>query len=258
MKLSLVLIAAIGFLFPSVVDSPAQTASLLKKFERAYRSSKTLRATFLERYIDNGKEVRSEAGIAYFAKPGKMRWEYVSPEANLYVVDGKWSWFYVPEDHTVTRARAKESVDSRTPFALLAGEMKVSRICKNVLADKSAPVVDPRGVVLRCGLRGGEELVPARSAQEVTSSSHGSYVLFELNPATGELLRVRVVDPGGVQVEFQFANWEFDPRVDDSKFHFVPPKGVAIVDGDLRSEEHTSELQSLAYLVCRLLLEKKK
>src|SRR5205823_8154987 len=28
--------------------------------------------------------------------------------------------------------------------------------------------------------------------------------------------------------------------------------------GRLRSEEHTSELQSLAYLVCRLLLEKKK
>src|SRR5205823_9213505 len=27
---------------------------------------------------------------------------------------------------------------------------------------------------------------------------------------------------------------------------------------DHRSEEHTSELQSLAYLVCRLLLEKKK
>src|SRR5205823_7215700 len=29
-------------------------------------------------------------------------------------------------------------------------------------------------------------------------------------------------------------------------------------DTDERSEEHTSELQSLAYLVCRLLLEKKK
>src|SRR2546425_3933553 len=28
--------------------------------------------------------------------------------------------------------------------------------------------------------------------------------------------------------------------------------------GQARSEEHTSELQSLAYLVCRLLLEKKK
>src|SRR5687767_15635967 len=35
--------------------------------------------------------------------------------------------------------------------------------------------------------------------------------------------------------------------------------GIADDAGDeLRSEEHTSELQSLAYLVCRLLLEKKK
>src|SRR2546425_8176575 len=35
--------------------------------------------------------------------------------------------------------------------------------------------------------------------------------------------------------------------------------GVVIaLDGEGRSEEHTSELQSLAYLVCRLLLEKKK
>src|SRR2546425_2398368 len=30
------------------------------------------------------------------------------------------------------------------------------------------------------------------------------------------------------------------------------------LNGATRSEEHTSELQSLAYLVCRLLLEKKK
>src|SRR2546425_8421541 len=30
------------------------------------------------------------------------------------------------------------------------------------------------------------------------------------------------------------------------------------IDYHKRSEEHTSELQSLAYLVCRLLLEKKK
>src|SRR5687767_15485843 len=32
---------------------------------------------------------------------------------------------------------------------------------------------------------------------------------------------------------------------------------VPEVEGGVRSEEHTSELQSLAYLVCRLLLEKK-
>src|SRR2546425_3918345 len=36
------------------------------------------------------------------------------------------------------------------------------------------------------------------------------------------------------------------------------PLNSAISPATPRSEEHTSELQSLAYLVCRLLLEKKK
>src|SRR2546425_9450884 len=38
-----------------------------------------------------------------------------------------------------------------------------------------------------------------------------------------------------------------------------PPAGASEQSNTgRRSEEHTSELQSLAYLVCRLLLEKKK
>src|SRR3989441_10581099 len=47
-----------------------------------------------------------------------------------------------------------------------------------------------------------------------------------------------------------------DPREDcfDAVGDVLEPLGSEI----LRSEEHTSELQSLAYLVCRLLLEKKK
>src|SRR5687767_15547604 len=36
------------------------------------------------------------------------------------------------------------------------------------------------------------------------------------------------------------------------------PSSPALTRKTVRSEEHTSELQSLAYLVCRLLLEKKK
>src|SRR3712207_7538014 len=38
----------------------------------------------------------------------------------------------------------------------------------------------------------------------------------------------------------------------------VPWAGLVIASGLRRSEEHTSELQSRQYLVCRLLLEKKK
>src|SRR3712207_8046569 len=45
------------------------------------------------------------------------------------------------------------------------------------------------------------------------------------------------------------------PRVDDETGSQVRPP--ARVGGRRRSEEHTSELQSRQYLVCRLLLEKK-
>jgi len=35
---------------------------LIQKFERRYRSARTLEALFVERYIDNGKEVRKLDG----------------------------------------------------------------------------------------------------------------------------------------------------------------------------------------------------
>src|SRR3989441_10324676 len=55
------------------------------------------------------------------------------------------------------------------------------------------------------------------------------------------------------------------PRVDDGAVQALGvvledelPIGRDVIVDSARSEEHTSELQSLAYLVCRLLLEKKK
>src|SRR5205823_14623540 len=62
----------------------------------------------------------------------------------------------------------------------------------------------------------------------------------EARVGLGQLVAVRL-DPGGQLLRLLAALPVFDPGVDV-----------------LRSEEHTSELQSLAYLVCRLLLEKKK
>src|SRR3712207_8511406 len=48
-------------------------------------------------------------------------------------------------------------------------------------------------------------------------------------------------------------NWK-----EGCKFFVAEICGVKIPVGEIRSEEHTSELQSRQYLVCRLLLEKKK
>src|SRR5712671_6383154 len=144
---------SLSFLFLTVISS-SDVKVLVARLEARYRSAGTLQATFLERYSENGHIVRIEAGIAYFRRPGKMRWEYNSPEKNLFLVDGKTAWFYVPADHTVTRVAAKQSGDLRTPLALLAGQMKISRVCSHVeLSDAERPLV-AGNAVLRCTVRG--------------------------------------------------------------------------------------------------------
>src|SRR3712207_8417373 len=47
----------------------------------------------------------------------------------------------------------------------------------------------------------------------------------------------------------------FNPSSSPSPFRLAT---IAVIATPARSEEHTSELQSRQYLVCRLLLEKKK
>src|SRR5947209_15333732 len=73
----------------------------------------------------------------------------------------------------------------------------------------------------------------------------------------GELLRGRAVELGdelGRLVEV--VRPDLEELVADA---LLQPAGEApVVLGAGRSEEHTSELQSRQYLVCRLLLEKKK
>jgi outer membrane lipoprotein carrier protein len=212
-----------------------EVKKLVSLFETRYRLPRTLQATFLERYTENEKLVRTEAGTAYFRRPGKMRWEYESPERDLFLVDGKTAWFYVPADHTVMRVPAKQSTDWRTPLALLAGEMKVSRVCAKVELAAREKAEAEQDVVLRCDLRasGPDPSGKDSGAQTISDSGKSDAVFFEIVRATGELVRLVVRQSGGVQVEFRFANWRFNPPMPDSAFRFEVPVGVAIVNGEL-------------------------
>src|SRR5712692_8896095 len=227
-------LASAVVLLPSLANAK-QVKELVARLEARYRSARTLQATFLERYTENGREVRSEAGTAYFRRPGKMRWEYERPDKDLFLVDGKTAWFYVPADHTVTRVPAKESTDLRTPLALLAGEMRVSRVCAQVALAINEKAERDDQVLLRCVVRGAERQRPSRGASALTSQGSGQEdaVFFEIVRDTGELSRLLIKQSGGVQIEFTFESWRLNPPVPDSFFRFQPPAGVAIVNGEL-------------------------
>jgi len=224
---------------PSPVEK-ATASSVAHRFEDRYRSSSRLQVTFLERYTENGKVIRIEAGQAYFQRPGKMRWEYESPEKNVFVVDGKVAWFYVPADHTVTRVPAKKSTDWRTPLALLAGEMKLSRVCGRIgYAPRPAPEFSS-DVMLYCELRGGPKSDEKGDSGRALSSPDSEDIAYlEIAEVSGELVRILVNDPGGVGIEFRFTNWQFDPKLEDSFFRFQVPRGVAIVNGELQAAQKT-------------------
>jgi outer membrane lipoprotein carrier protein len=226
-----VLSALLLFLFPL----PGSESSVLAaRMEARYRGATTLQATFLERYSENGTVLRSEAGTAYFRRPGKMRWEYDRPEKDLFLVDGKTAWFYVPSDHTVTRAPAKQSEDLRTPLALLAGRMKISRICRHVELVETEKPLGEGDAVLRCEVRGQGKTAGTSASPDAAFGNDGAdAVFFEVARDSGELARIIVRQAGGVAVEFRFENWRFDPPIPETMFRFEPPAGVAIVNGEL-------------------------
>src|SRR3712207_7513424 len=74
----------------------------------------------------------------------------------------------------------------------------------------------------------------------------------------GHVRRRRLVDPGDGAVLVVDGGADAVVRAQVRR-GAVPAVGTDVVDlHEPRSEEHTSELQSRQYLVCRLLLEKKK
>jgi len=216
------LLAAFLVSFPAPGYSAAQPSDPLKLFEQRYQPSRSLSVIFLERFLENGQLMREEAGKAYFLRPGKMRWEYEKPEKNLFLVDGKYAWFYAPADRTVTRVPADKSEDWRTPIAFLTSGAKLSRICAKVERVPSDPASQPNAFVYSCILKNGDD--------SSASGSESPPVFFEITDK-GELTRLKMDEGAGQSLEFLFRQWEWNPPLDKAMFTFSPPQGVAIVNG---------------------------
>lgn len=199
-----------------------------RALERRYQHVNTLKAAFYERYSDGKGSSQSESGTVYFSRPGRMRWEYESPEQKLFLVDGTNVWFYVPADRTASRAKMKESSDWRTPIALLVGKANLSRFCRSVeivhstssASNQSAHTSQPGNTVLKC--------VPRINSADETSDNIRE-VLLESDPES-HLVRVVIREAGNLETEFRFGRWEENIPIPEVKFHFQPPTGVAIVD----------------------------
>ena len=236
LKLVLALVLATASSRTLWAETSPQAAPIVRAIENRYHNAKTLKAIFLERYSSARDSLQVESGTVYFSRPGRMRWEYESPQTKLFVADGKTVWFFVPADHTVTRAPMKESADWRTPLALLTGKTKLSSLCDRIDVNSAGTPAAPGHVTLRCLPRGeAKKSAPASGAVNGDASLSGpdqpfDQVLLEVDRETGELADVRVLQPGGIELDFRFGNWVENLPLEESLFHFQAPSGVAIVN----------------------------
>ncbi|MFZ3332031.1 MAG: outer membrane lipoprotein carrier protein LolA [Candidatus Acidiferrales bacterium] len=215
-------IAAIAFAPASAPDAKLAVRALESRYQRAT----TLKAAFFERYSDGSGGVSAESGTVYFSRPGRMRWEYESPEQKLFIVDGTNVWFYVPADRTASRAKVKDSSDWRTPLALLTGKTDFSRLCRTIdLVDAAKD--DPTD---ERPLTAGDTLLRCVPRNESPGADgEVSEVLIE-SDSQARLVRLLIRQPGALETEFRFANWEENLPIPEAKFHFEPPPNVAVVD----------------------------
>jgi outer membrane lipoprotein carrier protein len=222
---SLFLILSALFLFATHAPN---AQAVLHAIESRYHHAQTLKAAFYERYNDEGtaNSGSAESGTVYFSQPGRMRWEYESPEQKLFIVDGANVWFYVPADHTVSRAKVKESSDWRTPLALLTGKSDLAKLCRTIEIVDPAKDENPEdhpssaeNNVLRC--------IPKRESADADQELRE--VLLESDPAA-HLVRLIIRQPGNLETEFRFANWQENLPIAETMFHFAPPPGITVVD----------------------------
>jgi outer membrane lipoprotein carrier protein len=181
-----------------------------------YNSMKSLRADFTEVYSGGGTQ-RSESGTLWIKKPGKMRWDYSSPQKKIFVTDGATAWFYVPGERQARRTPLKKLDDLRSPLRYLLGRTKLDKELRGL---SLAPDVHPetQGCVVLRGIPVGME-------------DRISQVLLE-SDGQGFLRRIVMEELDGSRTEFRLENQRENVPLSDGEFHFRPPAGVEVLQTD--------------------------
>ena len=186
------------------------SAALIRKVDDHYNHLSSLRAHYVERYVGMGMD-RTESGTLLLKKPGRMRWSYDKPVGKVFVLDGKYAWFYTPGDAQAQRIPAKQLDDLRSPLRFLLGHTQLKKELDNL-------TVSPEGAGFR--ITG----VPKGMEQRVKLLTLGV-------TGAGTIERMRLEEVGGAITEFTFTGIEENVPVKNEDFVFRPPVGVSVVNG---------------------------
>jgi len=189
---------------------PLTAHDVAARVDRHYNQLHSLKAGFSETYQGMGVK-RTESGALLLLKPGRMKWDYASPPGKLFLLDGKYAWFYTLGDPQVQRIPAKELDDLRSPLRFLLGHTELEKEMASLTLASA-----PNGSFTLTGQPRGQEQRLRRLA--LTVSNDGTITAIEIEETDGALTR------------FTFTGEQPNAAVPADAFHFTPPPGVPVVN----------------------------
>lgn len=199
----------LGLLLAGIAQ--AQTVrETVSGIERHYNSLSGLRMEFEQSTEFGGRRTMAERGTLYLLRPGKMRWDYSSPEGKIAVSDGTIFRMYSPLSNQVRQMRLDEMTDLRAPLSFLLGRMRLRRMFRNLEVSE----VDGQSVLTGEG-RAGRDFF--------------SRVEFNFNPEDFSITAIRIVGRDGSLNEYRFADEVANPSLAQSLFDFKAPPGAEVV-----------------------------
>jgi len=198
---------------PAVADCGEAAAG---RVQARYERVRDLSADFVQttRSVALGGGGASDAqevrGRVHFAKPGRMRWEYRSPEPSLVVSDGGTLWIYDPAAKEVEILSVGAGFLSGAAIQFLLGEGKILETFR--VTGKGCGG-DPVTLVLR----------PREPA---------TYERLELavDAASGEILETEVIDLFGNRTRVVFEGMSTNQDPPTTLFRLEPPEGVRVLE----------------------------
>lgn len=183
---------------------------LAQRVDKYYNGLHSLRVAFTESFRGMGID-REESGVLMLRKPGKMHWSYANPPGKVFLLDGKYAWFYSPGDAQVERVVAAQLDDLRSPLRFLLGRTQLQKELDGLTLSTSADGLQLSGVPK--GMRDRVEKI-------VLGVDAG-----------GVIHSMSITEVDGARTAFTFSDSQPNASAPDADFVFHAPLGIPVVDG---------------------------
>jgi outer membrane lipoprotein carrier protein len=192
--------------------------ALAKRLQARYDGIKDFTADFTQTY-EGGvlRRKTTESGTLLIKKPGRMRWEYKTPEEKLFVADGRKMYAWVPADRQVTVSTMPADDAPATPILFLLGKGQLTRDFSPAIAT-GIPGAPPDSVALA--------LTPKTPVAEYDR------LTLVVDKATLGLRMLVAHDGQGGTSTFTFTHMRENVGLPDARFSFTIPRGADVVAQD--------------------------